>query len=226
MNEDYDGIEVVDGGGERIGKVERTYVDDSNAPRFVEVKFGTLLPKHRLIPTAEADLADDGLLHVPYSKDTIEASPDAPKSDIVEPAELNEINAYYSAGDGTEAEQTPTATAGSTPISADQGKTRAVEDSAPDHRFEVVDESGGGLRVGDQVPAGMEAPIRNRGDTVEVPVLEEVLVKKTVVKDIIRVKKSDMIEYETVEGDVRKEDITVDDESGAVVDSKIGHAPR
>jgi hypothetical protein len=219
VTDDYDGVEVVDGAGEHIGKVERTFVDDSNAPRFVEVKFGTLLPKHRLIPTGEADLTDDGQLQVPYTKDVIEASPDAPKSDTLEPADLDDITAYYRRDDRNQNENEIRTESVAVPTYSEGQSVTTVPQRTPSHQFDIVDESGGALQVGDEVPAGLEAPIRETADMVEVPVLEEILVKKTVVREILRVRKSDIVEQETIEGDVRKEGIEIDDEAGAVVDT-------
>jgi hypothetical protein len=217
---DFDGAEVMDSRGTSVGKVERTYIDDAGAPRYVEVKFGTLLPKHRLIPAAEAELRDDGLLEVPFDKDMIEGSPDAPTSDALEPAELQQIDRYYS---GSGIEDDSNVVEEPAPPTAQTARAEGGEDQnqVSRNQFEVVDESAGGLQVGDQVPAGMNAPVTDRGDVVEVPVLEEVVVKKTVVREILRVKKSDVVEQETVEGEVQKETLEVDDPSGAVVDSGV-----
>ena len=76
MIQDYDGAEVVDACGERIGIVERSYVDASEIVRFVEVMIGAFLPKHRLIPLDGAHISS-GTLTVPYTKDMIVESPDA-----------------------------------------------------------------------------------------------------------------------------------------------------
>jgi hypothetical protein len=217
---DFDGAEVMDSNGVSVGKVERTYIDDAGAPRYVEVKFGTLLPKHRLIPVAEAELRDDGLLAVPFDKDTIEGSPDAPTSNTLEPAELQQIDSYYR-GSGIEDDSKSEEESGPPGGEIAQAEEDEEQKQASRDQFEVVDESAGGLQVGDQVPAGMNAPVTDRGDVVEVPVLEEVLVKKTVVKEILRVKKTDIVEQETVEGDVQKEALEVDDPSGAVSDSGV-----
>ena len=107
MNDGYDGVEVMDRGGAGVGKVERTYIDDSGSPRYIEVKFGTLLPRHRLVPAAAADLTDAGVLQVAYDKETIERSPDAPDSDTLEPADLERIDAYYEGFENCEVPPSP-----------------------------------------------------------------------------------------------------------------------
>jgi hypothetical protein len=44
MMEDYDGTDVTDAAGERIGSVERSYVDDQGTVQFVEVKLRDFAP--------------------------------------------------------------------------------------------------------------------------------------------------------------------------------------
>ncbi len=245
MTEDYDGVDVVDATGEQVGKVERTYLDDSNVPRYVSVKIGSLFAKHRLIPVEGASLTNNGQLQVPYDKTTVEASPDVPASDTLESVALDGVSTFYAArSDEGSADSSGVAAQGSdespeaepvavpdadaspqaqsnVPQDTDESPETDTEDTdsvSPTAQAQVIDESQRGLRVGDEVPAGLEAPVREVGDVVEVPVLEEVLVKKTVVREILRVKKTDYVEQETVEGDVRTEVIEVDDPSGAVVD--------
>ena len=69
--QDYDGADLLSGDGDKIGTVERSYVDGTGFARFVEVKIGTLLAKHRLVPTDNAQRLDAGL-QVPFSKAVVE----------------------------------------------------------------------------------------------------------------------------------------------------------
>lgn len=92
---DYDGAHVIDGTGEAIGTVERTYADDSGGVQFVEVKIGTLLAKHRMVPAGEADLQNDGL-HVPYDKGVILSSPDVSDvKHVLDGDVLGSVRDYY-----------------------------------------------------------------------------------------------------------------------------------
>jgi PRC-barrel domain len=110
MMQNYDGAEVVDAPGERIGTVERCYVDDSGIVRFVAVMIGAYFPKHRLIPVAGVQFTS-GALVVPYTRDRIVESPDASSaSDILEGELLKQVQAYYALG----RESTDVETAGST----------------------------------------------------------------------------------------------------------------
>src|SRR2546423_1367612 len=110
MIQDYYGAEGVDARGERIGTVERSYIDDSETARFVAVTIGAFLPKHRLIPLDGAQISS-GTLTVPYTKDRIVQSPDASSvSDTLEGELLEQVQAYYAPG----RESTDVAPAGST----------------------------------------------------------------------------------------------------------------
>jgi len=98
MMQDYDGAEVVAAPGERIGTVERSYVDDSGIVRFVEVMIAAFFPTHRLIPLAGVQFTA-GRLAVPYKMGRIMESPDASSaSDILEGELLEQVQAYYGLG--------------------------------------------------------------------------------------------------------------------------------
>lgn len=95
MIQDYDGASVIDAAGHEIGTVERSYVDDRGAVRFVEVKIGRLLAKHRLVPVQDVDETAAGL-EVAYTKQVIEDSPDASSTeDILTGETLKRVRNYY-----------------------------------------------------------------------------------------------------------------------------------
>lgn len=103
---DYDGAHVIDGSGEDIGTVERTYADGDGTVQFVEVKIGTLLAKHRMVPANAADLQDDGL-HVPYAKEVILSSPDVSNvNDVLDGDVLGTVREYYAGAPTTSQEDT------------------------------------------------------------------------------------------------------------------------
>lgn len=95
MVPDYDGLEVEGLDGGCIGRVERTYLCDLLQIRFVEVRVGTVLPKHRLIPTSEVERTDD-VLRVPYTKGTVLESPDVTElGDTLDGDVLAAVRDYY-----------------------------------------------------------------------------------------------------------------------------------
>ncbi|HLJ66811.1 MAG TPA: PRC-barrel domain-containing protein [Chloroflexota bacterium] len=94
IRSDFDGAALIDSAGERIGTVERTFVDDNGNPRFLKVRMGHLPPRHRLVPAEQAETEDDGV-RVPYLRDVIEESPPAAMDDNLSGDELTRIQEYY-----------------------------------------------------------------------------------------------------------------------------------
>jgi hypothetical protein len=95
MLQHYDGAKVLDPAGNVIGTVERTYDDDTGVARYVEVKFGSIFSKHRLVPLDEAQIGDDGLT-VPYSQAMVEDAPDASSvKETLDGDTLDQARAYY-----------------------------------------------------------------------------------------------------------------------------------
>jgi hypothetical protein len=195
MMQDYDGAVVVDATGDRIGTVERSYVDDGGAARFVEVKIGSLLPKHRLIPLANAQAKKDGLV-VPYAKSVIVASPDASSAgDTLEGEMLERVRAYY-AGGRESGDVTTAPTAAPADEDAVSGAGRAgVSDTADADSGSAATRQRGG--------------VRDLGEVIEVPIVEEELVKRPVVKEVLRIRKDRVAEQRTIEATLRKEDVEI-----------------
>jgi hypothetical protein len=184
MIPDYHGAVVLDAAGERIGTVERSYVDDCGTVKFVEVKIGGFRAKHRLIPSADAQSGHGGLA-VPYTKDVIRASPDAASAgDTLEGELLEQVQAYY-AGSRTSGDVATSTTAA------------PAEDA--------------GRRSGG---------VRDRGDVIEIPIVEEELVKRPVVKEVLRVRKDQVTEQQTVEANLRKEDVEIAQDGDAMARGK------
>jgi hypothetical protein len=221
MFTDYDGADVFDAAGNKIGTVERTFIDDRGATQFVEVKLGSLFAKHRLVPVDEAE-AGNGGIQVPFSKDEIEHSPDTKGlGETLEGDVLDEVRAYYTP-DSTGSEHGSDATEdgvasrpsdepaqgtndGSTGLAGtfDRARNRL---SGRDEGTDTVPTSGTEAGFDD---AGDATAIRDRGDYIEIPIVEEELVKRPVVKEILRVRKSSLTEATAVGADVRSEDVEV-----------------
>ncbi|MDQ2741956.1 MAG: PRC-barrel domain-containing protein [Chloroflexota bacterium] len=216
---DYDGAQVIDAGGDHIGTVDRTYVDNNETPRLIEVKMGGLLSKHRLIPVDQAEMTDDGI-RVPYVKDMIEESPHIGRSDSLEGDTLERVRSYYASGDGIE-NTAPVEAPASQEVVSQDAVTEEVpavwpiaENSNRAPTPPVVTESNGDYDADSPMVNGQ---IRDLGDVIEVPVMEEILVKKTIVKEVLRIKKSELTETQLVSGDIRREDVEVVSTEGVPV---------
>jgi len=225
MMEDYDGTDVADAAGERIGTVERSYVDDQGNVQFIEVKLRGLRAKHRLVPMDIIDRTDNALT-VPFAKGVVEESPDASSArDTLEEDTLDQIRAYYeSQRQGlspavAEAAAIPVSeskTDTSTSTSSGQpGVGEKMKGAVEQVREKLPGGSAGegGQSRGDEGRQGQDRfQVRDMGDVIEVPIVEEEIVKRPVVKEVLRIRKSSTSERQTVQGEVRKEEIEVDEE--------------
>jgi hypothetical protein len=190
VTDEYDGATLIDGTGERIGTVERTYVDDSGTARLLAVQTGTLLHKHHLVPADNLSEVDGGL-QIPWPKEAVEESPAVDATDTVEGETLSGVREYYA---GLEDDAT--------------GDTATSETAAPSLAGAGAD-TGQDLTV-EQQPAPAEVgQIRDLGDVVEIPIVEEVLVKKPVVREVLRVRKSRETESGIAAADVRREHVEI-----------------
>jgi uncharacterized protein YrrD len=99
---DYDGSHVIDAAGENIGTVEQTYAGADRSVQYVEVKIGSLLRKHRMVPVGDAQLKADGL-HVQYDKGVILGSPDVSDvDDVLDGDVLGAVRDYYASAPTSE----------------------------------------------------------------------------------------------------------------------------
>jgi len=206
MIQDFDGRDVVGPDGNKIGSVDQTYVDDSGEAQFVEVKTGALFGKHKLIPVDSGELTDNGL-QVPYTKDVVDGSPDIPSSaDEIEGELLERVREYY-AGAGPNA-TTGAGEAAAVPVSegSDVSDTASRQQASADIASTPLQEN---QQVG---------TARDLGDVIEVPIIEEVLVKKPVVREVVRIRKRQSSETRAVGAELRKEDLEVDASEGVMAD--------
>lgn len=216
--QDFNGADVIDNNGDKIGTVERTYDDAEGTPRFVEVTMGSLFSKEqRLVPVDSAELTDEGL-QVPFSKGVIEDSPDASSAgDTLEGGFLESVRTFYrgdvgeaaanAAGDEDQAGAVPVGDAG--PAEADTSDdTESGQNTQADQ-----DTGNGGQTAG---------TVRDMGDVIEVPIYEERLVKQPVVTEVLRIRKTPHTQQQSAEADLRKEEVEVVKEGDVVVHGDVG----
>jgi len=226
MLEDYDGWEVVDKDGEKIGVVERSYVDDGGKIRFVEVKLRGLRAKHRLVPVEDVERSDGGLT-LPFSKSVVEKSPDASSEhDTLGEATLGDVRAYYQK---TREDSNPAATE---PVAAIPVHDAQSESDGQSTSTQQAHGAGGNVRgaveqVREKLPGGNDAgrgdmgQVRDLGDVIEVPIVEEEIVKRPVVKEVLRIRKTSTSEQQMVDSDVHKENVDVQTEGDVRVRGNV-----
>ncbi len=187
MIEDYNGTTVVDAAGEKIGTVERSYVNDDGVVQVVSVKLGKLFAKHRLVPVDGLQPADD-TLQLPYPKALVEAAPEVDADDDLSGAALAQVRRHYAT-----LREVPTV-------------------------LEPADDATAGAPVEGTMPADdhprrpSATSIRDDGEVVEIPIVEEELVKRPVVKEVLRVRKETVTRQQPVETTLRREELVVDDQ--------------
>jgi hypothetical protein len=223
MLEDYDGADVYGADGEKIGSVDHTYVDANNVPKYVGLTMGGLIRKHRLVPLDEAETADDGL-HVPFTKDAVANSPDASDADGDVPADLLDGVAAYYGGLGTGGAVSGDAADDEDgadlqddgPSFSDRvsGAVQGIKNAVTDERDDTAGPDSASRDTSettDSIPSvgGQVGQVRDLGDVIEVPVVEEEIVKRPVVREVVRIRKNQTSDVQTVEGDVRSEDVEV-----------------
>lgn len=227
---DLRGCDVYDRDGNQIGSVEDLYVDaEEYYVRFLDVASGGFLgigEKHFLIPLEAVTDANEDRVTIAEGEENVQSAPDVALHPVISPDDQRRLYDYY----GTQT--TPTRTSGES-----EGDEMRVQRSEEELRAGTREREAGDVRVTksvrtdreqvevptrreevevDRVPVEGEASEAEIGEEeVRVPVTEEEVVveKRPVAKEEVRVRKDVFEETETVEEDIRREEVDVDDES-------------
>ncbi|MEU7647640.1 PRC and DUF2382 domain-containing protein [Streptomyces huasconensis] len=111
------GLTAYDRTGEKIGSIERVYLDDrTGRPEWVTVKTGLFGMKESFVPLAGARLRGDDL-HVTATKEAVKEAPRVDADQHLDPGQEHELYAHYGlarpgAAPGTAPTGTGTGTAG------------------------------------------------------------------------------------------------------------------
>src|SRR5215204_1119265 len=96
IEDQYAGYEVYDRNGEKIGKVDDLFVDESDQPEYLGVKMGFLGTRTTLIPFQKARVNDaQQLIEVAADKETVKNGPTFDEEREITPQFENEIYSYY-----------------------------------------------------------------------------------------------------------------------------------
>jgi uncharacterized protein (TIGR02271 family) len=250
LEDRFAGYEVYDEAGEKIGKVDDLFVDETDSPEYIGVKMGFLGMSSTLIPWEAVSSTDDEgkAITVATDKATTKNGPTFDDDRDITPELENEVYSYYGlqrtssteesgAYESYYAEET-TQTAGMADRTdlADEDELR-VQRTEEELAAGTREREAGQLKVRKRVRTDrehIEVPTRHEEVSVErvpvegeateaeigedevvVPVTEEEVVvgKRPVVKEEVRVRKDVVEDTETVEEDVRREEIEVEDET-------------
>lgn len=188
---DYDGMQLLDFRGEPVGLICQTYADSQDVPRFVEVKVDDGEEPYRLVPLETIQESQAGL-GTRFGRNFIFHSPASRETgETLEGDGLERVRSYYDRYDQLAAPQQTVDQTSNQPAPSEPGPEISPDDMSS---------------------------VRDLGDVIEVPVVEEVLVKKPVVTEVIRVRKRASVGRELVTEDLRREDVEVVQEGGEDVD--------
>ena len=250
MEDRFAGYEVYDPAGEKIGKVDDLFVDETDQPEYIGVKMGFLGTRSTLIPWEVVSSTDDEgrAITIATDKDKTKNGPTFDDDREITPEFEREVHFYYGLEYATEDRGSygyyygETETTTTTDASVDAGTVNdedelRVKRSEEELTAGTREREAGALRVRkrvrtdresvevptrheevsvERVPASGEASEAEIGDDeVVVPVTEEEVVvgKRPVVKEEVRIRKDVVEDTETVEEDVRREEIEVEDET-------------
>jgi uncharacterized protein (TIGR02271 family) len=250
MEDRFAGYEVYDRSGEKIGKVDDLFVDETDQPEYIGVKMGFLGTRSTLIPWEVVSSTDDEgrAITIATDRDKAKNGPTFDDDREITPEFEREVHSYYGLEYATEdrgsygyyygeTETTTTTDAGVDAGAVTDEAELRVQRSEEELTVGTREREAGALRVRKRVRTdreSVEVPIRHEevsvervpasgeaseaeigDDEVVVPVTEEEVVvgKRPVVKEEVRIRKDVVEDTETVEEDVRREEIEVEDET-------------
>jgi uncharacterized protein (TIGR02271 family) len=237
IEDQYAGYEVYDRNGEKIGKVDDLFINESDQPEYIGVKMGFLgLEGTSLIPWELTRVDEQGhRIEVSVDKAQVKEGPSFNDDEDITPEYEHEVRSYYSVGDSSQesAELADRGAYGDYYGDEDELRVQRTEEEL---RVGTREREAGALKVRKRVRTDREqisvptrheevsverVPVEGREaseaeigeDEVVMPVTEEEVVveKRPVVKEEIRIRKDVVEEEEVVEEDVRKEEVDVED---------------
>ena len=238
LDDRFADYEVYDPNGEKIGKVDDLFVDESDQPEYIGVKMGFLGTSSTLIPwDAVSNIDDEGrTIEISVEKETAKNGPAFDDDREITPEFENQVYSYYGLqrAESTEEPGAYEAYQGSETTGEDELRVQRTEEEL---RAGTAEREAGGVQVRKRVRTDreqVEVPTRREEVTVDrvpvegeaseaeigeeeirVPLTEEEVVteKCPVAKEEVRIRKDVVEDTEVVEEDVRREEVDVDDQS-------------
>ena len=238
IEDQYAGYEVFDQVGEKIGKVDDLFVDESDQPEYIGVKMGFLGTRSTLIPWEAVSSTDDEgrTITAATDKATAKNGPVFDDDREITPEFENEVYSYYGLqrSQSTDEPGAYEAYQDAAPSTTDEDELR-VQRTEEELSAGTREREAGQLKVRKRVRTDreqIEVPTRHEEVSVErvpvegeaseaeigedevvVPVTKEEVVvgKRAVAKEEVRIRKDVVEDTEVVEEDVRREEIDVED---------------
>jgi uncharacterized protein (TIGR02271 family) len=236
----FAGYTVYDPAGEKIGKVDDLFLDETDSPEYIGVKMGFLGTRSTLIPWDVVSTTDDEgrTITVAIDKEATKNGPTFDDDMEITPDFEREVHSYYGLEYATEERGSYGDYNGETETTATSAEEELrVQRSEEELAAGTREREAGQLKVRKRVRTDrerIEVPTRHEEVSVErvpvegeateaqigedevvVPVTEEEVVvgKRPVVKEEVRIRKDVVKDTEVVEEDVRREEIEIEDET-------------
>jgi uncharacterized protein (TIGR02271 family) len=232
---DYD---VHDQAGNKIGSVHNFWVDPSGQPAFLGVKTGWIFGKNHVVPVHTAQVNDrQRIVRLPFSEDKIKNAPSFDADSELSERNIEEIYRYYNLQQPqwpTQAQGTQAALRTAETSGRESGTIKLSEEQLKVGKREV---QAGGVRlrkvirteivnrpvelkreeiVIERVPAAgtTAGGAQFQGEDLFIPLRREeaVVEKEARVREEVRISKKATTEQQTVSGEVRREDVEVEQE--------------
>jgi uncharacterized protein (TIGR02271 family) len=236
FEERFADYEVYDQNGEKIGKVDDLFVDESGQPEYIGVKMGFLGMSSTLIPwqLTTVDEASERI-EVSVDKETAKNGPAFDDDREITPEFENEVYSYYGLQRTTTTEEPGAYEIHQGAAQTTNNDELRVQRTEEELRAGTREREAGAIIVRkrvrtdrerievptrreevhvDRVPINSETSATEIGDDeVIIPVIEEEVVveKRPVAKEEIRIRKDVVEDTEVVEEDVRREEVEIDD---------------
>jgi PRC-barrel domain/Domain of unknown function (DUF2382) len=216
---EWRGRTVVDRDGDKIGKLEELYLDESDRPAWGSVSTGLFGRRQSFVPLSDLRPAGDDL-QVPYEKDRVKDAPNADPDEQLSAEEEDALHRHYGLGgaSGGEGEARETAEAGGAEARRETGEARESCDVQTGEVRDSRDEQpGDGERpTGDADDEGEARPARPAGEEgVEMIRSEEEVVAGTTAPqptERVRLRKVRVTEDVTRTVPVRREEVRLEHE--------------
>jgi sporulation protein YlmC with PRC-barrel domain len=94
------GMKMVDADGDKIGTIEDIYFDrQTGEPEWATVRTGLLGTRVSFVPIAEAEVAGDREVRVPFQKEQVKDAPNIEADGELSPEEERQLYEHYGRGD-------------------------------------------------------------------------------------------------------------------------------
>jgi stress response protein YsnF len=211
---EWRGRTVVDRDGDKIGKLEELYLDESERPAWGAITTGLFGRRQSFVPLAEMQPAGDDL-QVPFEKDRVKDAPNVDPDAQLSGEDEDRLYRHYGLDDGpppaSQGEARETREAAADEREGARARTEAApvaEDSADEARPAARDKSEGAemIRSEEEVSIGTRRRATHRARLKKYVVTEHV-------KQVVPVQREEVrVEYEPAGGeDAVREDVVHDD---------------